>query len=100
VLMIIVDRALAKRADEGQPVRVGMIGAGFMGRGIANQIVNSLPGMRLAAIYNRRIEKALDAYRQAGIEDPVRPATTARLDEAIANGHPAVTDDPFPPHTM
>ena len=30
-----------------------MIGAGFMARGIANQIVNSVPGMRLVAIANR-----------------------------------------------
>jgi len=31
--MIIVDRALKKREEEGKPIRVGMIGAGFMGRG-------------------------------------------------------------------
>ena len=42
--MIIVDRALAAREAEGRPIRVGMVGAGFMGRGLANQIVNSRPG--------------------------------------------------------
>ena len=39
--MIIVDRALQARAAAGNPIKVGMIGAGFMGRGIANQIINS-----------------------------------------------------------
>ncbi len=31
-LMIIVDRALQSRAAAGNPIKVGMIGAGFMGR--------------------------------------------------------------------
>ena len=43
--MFIVDRALEKRASERRPVRVAMVGAGFMARGVANQIVNSVPGM-------------------------------------------------------
>ena len=51
-------QVLRARAAEGRPVRVGMIGAGFMARGIANQIVNSVPGMRLAAIANRTPSRA------------------------------------------
>ena len=43
--MIIVDTALRAREAQGKPIRVGMIGAGFMGQGLANQIVNSIPGM-------------------------------------------------------
>ena len=35
--MMIVDKALEKREREGRPIRVGMIGAGFMARGIALQ---------------------------------------------------------------
>jgi len=31
--MIIVDKALPARFEAGNPVKVGMIGAGFMGRG-------------------------------------------------------------------
>ena len=37
--VIIVDSALQARADAGNPVRVGIVGAGFMARGIVNQIV-------------------------------------------------------------
>ena len=51
--MIIVDRALEKRQREGNPVRVTMVGAGFMGRVLALQIVQATPGMELVAISNR-----------------------------------------------
>jgi predicted homoserine dehydrogenase-like protein len=66
--MVIVDAALKRRADLGNPVRVGMIGAGFMARGIANQIINSVPGLRLVAIANRNVDAAARAYREAGAE--------------------------------
>ncbi len=45
--MIIVDTALKAREAEGRPIRVGIVGAGFMGQGLTNQIVNSVPGMRV-----------------------------------------------------
>ena len=51
--MIVVDRLLAQRAEDGRPVRVGMIGAGFMAQGIAHQIIKSVPGMELVAIANQ-----------------------------------------------
>jgi predicted homoserine dehydrogenase-like protein len=90
--MIIVDKALQARAAAGNPVKVGMIGAGFMGRGIANQIVNSVPGMELVAIFNRNVEGAQRAYTEAGIE-AVQVVTAADLEDAIAKGQYAITDD-------
>ena len=93
--MIIVDTLLRKRAAEGRPVRVAMIGAGFMGRGIANQIVNSVPGMRLVAIANRAAERAVEAYRTAGAEEVRGVSTTAELEDCIHGGRYAVTDDPM-----
>ncbi|MEH1933043.1 MAG: Gfo/Idh/MocA family oxidoreductase [Nostoc sp.] len=91
--MIIIDRALRARAAAGNPIKVGMIGAGFMGRGIANQIVNSVPGMELVAISNRQIEAAKQAYLEAGIEEIQVVATVSELEDAIANGKYAVTED-------
>ena len=44
--MIIVDNALEAREKEGRPIRVALIGAGFMSHGLANHIVNTMPGMR------------------------------------------------------
>jgi predicted homoserine dehydrogenase-like protein len=70
-----------------------MIGAGFMGRGIANQIVNSVPGMELVAIFNRNLDGAKRAYHEAGIEEIQVVKTVDQLEEAIARGQYAVTDD-------
>ena len=58
--MIIVDTALKEREAEDRPIRVGIVGAGFMGQGLTNQIVNSVPGMRVVAISNRRPERAAE----------------------------------------
>jgi predicted homoserine dehydrogenase-like protein len=91
--MIIVDRALAARAEAGNPVKVGMIGAGFMGRGIANQIANSVPGMELVAISNRSLDAAKRAYSEAGIENFKVASTVTELEDAIASGGYAVTED-------
>lgn len=91
--MIIVDRALQARAEAGNPVKVAMIGAGFMGRGIANQITNSVPGMELVAISNRHIAAAKQAYSEAGIEDVTEVSTVKDLEDAIARGAHAVTED-------
>src|SRR3989454_4629442 len=93
--MIIVDKALQAREEQGRPIRVGMIGAGFMGQGLTNQIVNSVPGMRMAAVYNRRPERAFHVYRYAGRDDVVSADTQSALDDAIRRGVPVVADDPF-----
>ena len=91
--MIIVDRALQARAEAGNPIKVGMIGAGFMGRGIANQIKNSVPGMELVAISNRSVDAAKRAYSEAGIEDYKVVSTVAELEDAIAHNKAVVTED-------
>ena len=91
--MIIVDRALAQRAEAGNPIRVAMIGAGFMGRGIANQIANSTPGMELVAIANRHLDGAARAYAEAGTEDVEAVDDGAGIDKAVAAGKVAITED-------
>lgn len=92
--MIIVDRALQQRADQRSPIRVGMIGSGFMGQGLTNQIQNSVPGMRMAAIYGRKIDRAQAIYRYAGNE-PTTVSTQAALDAAVRSGQAVVSEDPF-----
>lgn len=91
--MIIVDRALQKRLEAGNPVKVGMIGAGFMGRGIANQIINSVPGMELVAISNRHLDRAKRVYTEAGIESVQVVKRISSLEDAIAQGDYAITED-------
>ena len=91
--MIIVDTALEKRQQEGNPIRVAVVGAGYMGRGITLQIVNYIKGMKLVAISNRTLSEAEKAYRQAGIESVKPVETVAQLEESIARNQCAITDD-------
>jgi predicted homoserine dehydrogenase-like protein len=91
--MLIVDTALERRERDGNPIQVGIIGAGFMGRGIALQIAEFVPGMRVAAISNRTIETAERSYREAGIEDARVVESVRDLEECVRTGQPAITDD-------
>jgi len=93
--VIIVDRALQAREQQGTPIRVGMIGAGFMGQGLTNQIENSVPGMRMVAVYNRHPERAFHVFRYAGHENVVSAGTQAAVDETIRRGIPVVAEDAF-----
>ena len=91
--MLIIDTALAARQESGQPIKVAMVGAGFMGWGIANQIVNYVPGMELVAVSSRSLASARKAYTEAGIHDALEVTTQAALEDAIRAGKPAVTED-------
>jgi predicted homoserine dehydrogenase-like protein len=92
--MIIVDSALRAREVEGKPIRVGLIGAGFMARGLLNQITSSVPGMRVVTVYNRHLDKAIAAYHY--LDDALTPLVAESqtdLDEAIRQQRPVVTAD-------
>jgi len=92
--MIIVDDALRAREEQGKPIRVGLIGAGFMARSLANQIVNSVKGMRLSAIYNRRLERATSAFKYANEAfEPVVAETQEAFEDALRKGRPVVTEN-------
>jgi predicted homoserine dehydrogenase-like protein len=92
--VIIVDRALEERLAAGNPIQVGLVGAGFMGRGIALQILGSVPGLRLAAIANRTLDRARSAYVEAGVDEVEVVEDTAELEAAVAAGRYAITSDP------
>jgi predicted homoserine dehydrogenase-like protein len=91
--MIIVDTALKARAEASNPIKVGLIGAGFMVQGLTNTIVNSVPGMRVVAISNRRPERAIDVFRYAGVE-PSMAETARHFEHLAAAGTPIATEDP------
>jgi predicted homoserine dehydrogenase-like protein len=93
--LIIVDNALKAREVEGRPIRVASIGAGFMGRGLANQITNSVPGMRLVAAYNRTAQRAIDMFAYAGRTDVVVATSEGEVEGAIRAGKPVVTENVF-----
>ncbi|HJX71524.1 MAG TPA: 3-hydroxyacyl-CoA dehydrogenase NAD-binding domain-containing protein, partial [Bacteroidales bacterium] len=91
--MIIVDTALRKREAEKNPVKVGMIGAGFMGRGIALQICNYVPGMKLVAISNRHIDGARRAYNEAGVAGCHEVSDKKQLEDNIAKNRFSITEN-------
>jgi predicted homoserine dehydrogenase-like protein len=91
--MMSVDKLLAERAVRGDPVRVAIAGCGFMGRGLVNQIVNSVPGMTLAAIAVRNPDQAFEALIDAGVGDAIGAEGAPALKRAIREGVTAVTED-------
>jgi predicted homoserine dehydrogenase-like protein len=95
-MMMGVDKLLAERAVQGDPVRVAMAGCGFMGRGLVNQIVNSVPGMTLAAIAVRNPANAFKALIDAGVGDAIAAEGAPALKQAIQQGITAVTEDFHP----
>lgn len=91
--MIIVDSALRKREADGDPIGVAIVGSGFMGRGLINQIVNSTPGMRVTVVVNRTLAKAEKALADAGVDDFRVVADAAGVDAAVREGAVAITQD-------
>jgi predicted homoserine dehydrogenase-like protein len=91
--MILVDTALQAREAAGNPIRVGIFGAGFMTQGLVNQIVHSVPGMRAAAVSNRKPERGVQVFAYAGIENVRIAANQAQFDAAAGQGLPIVTED-------
>jgi predicted homoserine dehydrogenase-like protein len=93
--MIIVDNALQAREAAGRPIRVALIGAGFVSQGLANHIANTTPGMRVVGIFNRKTQRAYDLCEYAGLKDPVSSSTQAEVDLAIRENKVVITDDAF-----
>jgi predicted homoserine dehydrogenase-like protein len=93
--VIIVDKALERRQQEGNPIRVGMVGAGYMGQGMAAVIERNLTGMQLVAIANRTVENAERAFADAGVDDAGTARDQESLDALLERGGRAVTSDPL-----
>jgi len=93
--MVIVDTALEKREKEGKPIRIGIIGAGYMGRAVAMQLLKPPVGMRLAAISNRTLSRAEKALRDGGLTRFHAVDSVARLDQEIARGEVCITSNPL-----
>ena len=91
--MILVDTALRERQAKGKPIRIGIVGAGFMCQGLTNQIENSIPGMQVAAISNRKLHRAVDVYKYSGHKDVVVAETQNKLDDAIRASKPVTTEN-------
>ena len=87
-------RDLARRADEGRPVRIGVIGSGEMGTDLVTQGM-LMKGVEVCAISTRRPHTARSAIRIAyGDEARAAEATSASaLTAAIEAGRIAITSN-------
>jgi predicted homoserine dehydrogenase-like protein len=92
--MVITDTVLAERERAGNPIRVAMVGAGVTGRMIALQLLTPIAGMRLVAIANRTLDRAGQAFTNAGVKEVKAVSTVEALEDRVAEGRPAIVDDP------
>lgn len=87
---------LAERARAGNPVRVGIVGAGKFGSSVAHQ-VSRMPGVCLVALADLFPEKAAAVFIRNGLvpEDIVHAGDAGEIVRAMERGKVAVTDDPL-----
>ncbi len=78
------DRLAAREAETGRPLRVGLVGAGQMGRGFAAQVLR-MPGITLSAVLDVQRERAQEALTQSGLTAS-NAETTDKAVLAIENG--------------
>lgn len=83
-------RMLKKRAEEGRPVRVGMIGAGKFGSMFLTQ-VRTTPGMHLVGIADLDAGRAKAALERTGWD--VNTQVAKNFDDAIDHGRTCITED-------
>jgi predicted homoserine dehydrogenase-like protein len=81
-------------ADGGR-CRVGMMGAGFVGAGLAQRMV-AIPGIELSVVVSRDPGRAADALRRVGFPEPqlVVAPSPGEVRSAAAAGRTVLTADP------
>ena len=91
--MIGLQQELADRQASGQPVRIGLVGAGQMGTDVVAQ-VTMMQGIDVVAVADIDAQRARDAYQIAGVtEDIVQVASSSAADAAVTSGKKVVADD-------
>ena len=93
--MIIVDKYLEKLEKDKKPIRVGLVGAGFAGRGFMLQMLTAVKGMRLVAVSNRTEKFAVLGFKQAGFKNYKDVSNLKDLEKTIKSKKVALTSNPF-----
>jgi predicted homoserine dehydrogenase-like protein len=83
-------RMLKARASAGNPIRVGLIGAGKFGSMFLSQ-VRTTPGLHLLGIADLSVERARAALVRTGWDADA--AVTGSFDEALRTGRTMLTED-------
>lgn len=92
--MLGFNRRLAALEKEGGCIRVGLVGAGQMGRGLISQI-EGMYGMRVVITADLFPENIKAAYRRAGVPDTriLETQDFDKADQAIASGYSVATTE-------
>ena len=91
--MIGLNEELAARQAAGQPVRIGMIGAGQMGVDVVAQ-VGMMKGIDVVAVADIDAKRAKDAYRIGMLKgEAVEVGSATEADKAVAAGRRVFTRD-------
>ncbi len=92
--MLGINRKLEELERQGTIIKVGLIGAGQMGRGMVSQIEN-MSGMRVVITADIQLENVVKAYSKAGVADGdiVETNEAETASEAIRAGKVAATTD-------
>jgi predicted homoserine dehydrogenase-like protein len=85
---------LREREASSRPIRVGVIGCGQMGSGLAHTI-NNITGMRISAIADIAVDRAVDTFIQMGWKksDICVAGNIDKAEDSLRKGRPVVTDD-------
>lgn len=89
-----INLKLRELEKQGHFIRVGLIGAGQMGRGMISQI-QGMSGMKVVAVSDIRVEQARNAYLYAGLkaEDVVETSEIEHAEKAVEQHKVVVTNN-------
>ena len=87
---------LKKRSSEKNPIRIGIVGCGQMGSGLAHTI-NNIEGMHVTAIADIAVERGIQTYTEMGhsADEIVVTEHVGKAQDAIKAGKVVVMPDAF-----
>lgn len=88
-----IDRDLQWLEDAGTPIRVGLVGAGYIGVPAAVQLMCHVPGIKVAGIASHQLEDAGKAYQLTDQAKPVAAETLSQVNQAIYQSQPVIMED-------
>lgn len=86
---------LKKREKDENPIKMAVVGTGFIGRGLINQ-VDLMEGIRTVAVANRTIDKAIKVVTQAKKNNRYKVCKSIKeINDTVKNRKIAIVEDPI-----
>lgn len=86
---------LRAREEAGNPIKLALVGAGQMGSGMVSQMERMMKGIRAMAVADILLDRAISAYKEAGVSKDDIVVTTDRqiAEETLQKGKRVATTD-------